>query len=87
MGEAKRRMLMAEEILKNGNEALNEVDLKVLAVLEIVMLPNGEIRVKGPINNKPLCKALLAGAEELINAFQRQVIPVKGFPGKMPMMG
>jgi len=84
MGDAKRKEIVMQEETKKLEEALNPdaVSEKFIAKLEIVMLPNGNIGVRGPTRNKPLCKALLAGAEALIDeAKPGIVIPPMLMPG------
>jgi len=39
-----------------------------VAEMIIVLNTDGSIFVTGPLNNKPLCKALLEGAKEVIEA-------------------
>ena len=57
-----------EEEIKKVEEAINSEDpAKIFAKLEIIMLPNGNIGLKGPIMNKALCKALLAGASQVLD--------------------
>jgi hypothetical protein len=76
MGEAKRREMIMEEEKEKAEEALkpDAEPKKFLAKMEIVMLPNGNIGLRGPTQNKPLCKMLLAGAEALIDELKSEIV-------------
>ncbi len=80
-----------EEEIKKTAEALDSPGdpQKVLHKMEIVMLPDGNIGLRTSTNNKAVCKALLAGAEELLNQPQQQqiVIPRMGLAGKITGRG
>jgi len=47
--------------------------VKTLFTMILVMLPDGNVEIKGPLANKPVCKGMLAAAEELVNTFQPKV--------------
>ncbi len=68
MGDAKRKEGIMEEELKKTEEAMkpDAEPAKYITKIEIVMMPDGNIGVKAPIGNKPLCKALLEGAWVII---------------------
>ena len=76
MGEAKRREDIMEEETKKATEALSPdaEPQKFIAKIEIVMLPNGNIGIRGPTRNKPLCVALLAGAKALLDEQKSEIV-------------
>jgi hypothetical protein len=81
MGEAKRREMIMEEEKEKAEEALkpDAEPQKFIAKMEIVMFPDGRISVFGPINNKSICKALLAGASQSIDEYKSKIfIPGRG---------
>jgi hypothetical protein len=56
----------------------------------ITMKPDGNFEITGPLQNKPLCKAMLAAGQELIDGFngeQRAIIPVVAMPRIVPNNG
>jgi hypothetical protein len=82
MGEAKRREEKMEEDVKKVEEGLKE-DAEpetFIAKMEIIMVRNGNIGIRGPVRNKALCKALLAGAAEVLDEQKSNIIPANFIP-------
>ena len=78
-----------EEEKEKTKEALNEEPGKFLHKIEIVMRIDGDIGLRTTTNNKAICKALLAGAEEILNQQRPSniVIPQIHLGGKITGRG
>ena len=76
MGDAKRREIIMEDEVKKTEEALSPdaEPQKFIAKMEIVLLLNGNIGMRGPTNSKPLCKMLLAGADALLDEIKSEIV-------------